>query len=98
MMLHNLILEWAEDRGILTSGTTVGQLAKLEEEFKELCDAMLLEDMDEIEDAIGDMQVVLIILAQMYGLSATKALERAYKIIDKRKGKMVNGVFVKDAA
>jgi len=90
------VLAWAKQKGILDTGTVAGQLGKLHEEFKELEDAVSFEDMPEIADAIGDMQVVLIILAEMYGLSAQECLEGAYEVIARRKGEMVNGVFVKD--
>lgn len=94
--LEALVKIWAEDKGIMNTGTVAGQLGKLYEEFQELEEAVEFEDMDEIVDAIGDMQVVLIILAAMYGLSAKDCLAKAYDVISKREGRMVNGVFVKD--
>lgn len=94
--LEFLVKNWADKKGIMETGTVAGQLGKLMEEFQELEEAVALEDMEEIIDAIGDMQVVLIILAAMYGLSAQDCLEKAYNVIAKRTGKMVNGVFVKD--
>jgi len=97
-MLHDLVIGWADDRGILDHGTVEGQMEKLQEEFDELKDAIAKNDMAEIEDAIGDMQVVLIILAQLKGLDALEALRTAYGVIATRKGKMVDGVFVKEEA
>lgn len=63
----------------------------------ELSDAILNRDGDGIIDGIGDMTVVLIILADMFGLSHTECLAYAYNQIKDRKGKMENGTFVKDA-
>ena len=94
--MESLILGWAGDRGILSNGTVSGQMEKLQEELDELKLAIAESNQDEILDAIGDMQVVLIILAQMQGMSAYKALMSAYGVIAKRTGKMVDGVFVKD--
>jgi len=95
--MEKLILDWAKEKGILESGTPKGQLLKLQEEFFELSDAIFNEDGDGIVDGIGDMTVVLIILADMFGLSHTECLAYAYNQIKDRKGKMENGTFVKDA-
>lgn len=94
--MESLILGWAEQRGILENGTVEGQMEKLKEEFEELVDATAKGDVAEIADAIGDMQVVLIILAELQRMSAYKCLQDAYGVIAKRTGKMVDGVFVKD--
>ena len=51
---------------------------------------------DEINDAIGDMVVVLTNLAHLHGTDIETCIEDAYKVIAKRKGKMINGTFVKD--
>ena len=58
--------------------------------------ALATDNKLEIKDAIGDMTVVLIILADLCGLSHSDCLESAYNVISKRTGKMVDGVFVKD--
>jgi len=96
--MEQLVLGWAEERGLLQDGTVSGQIEKLKEEFQELLDAIQAGDPIETADAIGDMQVVLIILAQLQGMSATKCLTDAYMEISKRTGKMINGQFVKDNA
>jgi NTP pyrophosphatase (non-canonical NTP hydrolase) len=90
------VIKWAEDRGILEHGTVEGQMEKLHEEVQELVDALRTHNQVEVADAIGDIQVVLIILAELKGLSAEECLHDAYAIINQRKGKMVDGVFVKD--
>ena len=50
---------------------------------------------NEIEDAIGDIIVTLIIQAKMQNVSLGACLHSAYNVIKKRQGKMVDGVFVK---
>ena len=48
-------------------------------------------------DDIGDMMVVLINIAERNGLSISECLAQAWDDIKDRKGKMVDGVFVKEA-
>jgi NTP pyrophosphatase (non-canonical NTP hydrolase) len=52
---------------------------------------------DYIKDDIGDIIVTLSIQATMHGLTLAECLEKAYDDIKARTGKMVDGVFVKDA-
>ncbi len=94
--MEDLIINWAEDRGILDQGTIEGQLEKLQEEVDELKEAFAKDNRTEYADAIGDCSVVLIILAEMYGLKYRDCLSAAYCEIAKRRGKMVDGVFVKE--
>lgn len=90
------VREWADSRGILSSGTNAGQIGKLLEEVGELSSALLLNNLTEIDDAIGDCTVVLTILAAINGMMIEECLEKALNVIEKRKGGMVNGVFVKE--
>lgn len=91
------IIDWAEDRGIFDEGTIYAQLAKLDEEYKETVTAFDRGDMTDIIDGIGDMFVVLVILAEMSGTNLPFCADAAYKEISKRKGKMKGGVFVKES-
>ena len=61
----------------------------------ELAKATLEKDQDEIIDAIGDMVVVLTNLAHLNGLHIETCIASAYNEISQRKGKMVDGTFVK---
>ena len=58
--------------------------------------ALLENDKPEVIDAIGDMVVVLTNLAHLQGVHIETCIAEAYKVISKRKGKMINGTFVKD--
>jgi NTP pyrophosphatase (non-canonical NTP hydrolase) len=89
-------IQWAKERDILEQGTVRGQILKLFEEVDELEVAVLNDDRAEMVDAIGDIQVVLEIVSEMMGINAEMALESAYNEIKDRKGKMINGVFVKE--
>ncbi len=92
----DLIRTWAKDRGIYDKGNSHTQYVKLQEEAGELAAALLNEDKLEIQDAIGDMVVVLTNLAELEGFKIEKCIDAAYKEISNRKGKMINGTFVKE--
>jgi len=91
-----LIREWADNRGLYSKGDAKTQYIKLQEEAGELAQAILKDDQPEVIDAIGDMVVVLTNLAQLRGVSIEHCIESAYNVINKRKGSMVNGTFVKE--
>lgn len=90
------VLQWAEDRSLLNPNNVTKQALKLVSEVGELCDAIGKEDNEEIVDAIGDIRVVLIILSEQLGLNDNECLESAYNVIKNRKGKTVNGTFIKE--
>jgi NTP pyrophosphatase (non-canonical NTP hydrolase) len=90
------ILNWAKERNLLEKSNSSKQFIKLVEELGELASAMGKGDIVNIIDAIGDVQVVLIILAAQYDLDVDDCLNTAYLQIKDRKGKTVNGIFIKD--
>jgi len=90
------IRTWADERGIYAKGDSKTQLIKLQEEMGELAKATLEKDQPEVIDAIGDMVVVLTNLAHLNGVHIETCIAEAYNVISKRKGKMINGTFVKD--
>lgn len=91
--IEKKVLKWGADRGILTESSHGNQIEKLEEEFNELYDAEFTED---IVDGIGDMLVVLTFIAYFRGFSLTRCYNIAYEVIKDRKGKMIDGIFVKE--
>ena len=90
------IRHWAKERGLYDKGNSHTQYVKLQEEAGELAKALLENDKPEVIDAIGDMVVVLTNLAHLQGVHIETCIAEAYKVISKRKGKMINGTFVKD--
>lgn len=94
--IFHKIRVWADERGLYVKGDVKTQYCKLGEEFGELGRGIIKQDDVEIEDAIGDMVVVLTNLAHLHGVSIEECLERAYDEIANRKGKMSNGSFIKD--
>jgi len=92
----DLIRAWAAERGIYEKGNAHTQYVKLQEEAGELAKALLNKDKPEIKDAVGDMVVVLTNLAYLEGVTIEECIESAYAEIANRKGKMINGTFVKE--
>lgn len=95
--VYDLIRLWAAEKGIYTKGDSKTQYIKLLEETGELAKALLNNDKPEIIDAIGDIVVVLTNLAKLEDLKIEDCVVSAYDIIKSRKGKMINGTFVKEA-
>lgn len=94
--LETLVIDWAKEKGILEKGNPQAQAEKTLEEVQELLDAIAVDDKAEIEDALGDILVTIIIQAEMQGVELKKCLKGAYDIISKRKGVMKDGQFVKE--
>lgn len=89
------VKEWSKERNI-DKANPKDQMLKLMEEVGELANALARNDNNQIVDALGDIQVVLIILHQQLGKEVSGTLEAAYGVIKNRKGKTVNGIFVKE--
>jgi len=93
--LVNKIAQWHRDRNLIDGSTDKDQYMKLIQEAGELSDNICKGR--DISDDIGDMMVVLINIATRNNLSITECLDAAYNDIKDRKGRMVDGVFVKEA-
>ena len=96
MTKHKEILEWASVKGLLNPEIYAVQFMKVSEELGELANAIIKEKRNEEIDAFGDVMVTLYILAEQRGVNLSEAVEIAYEVIKGRKGKMVNGSFIKD--
>lgn len=110
--LNERVLAWAESKGILKKATSVSQIGKTIEEVEETRDALMAREnsldwyvnskgevknvQDEIIDGFGDVMVTILIGCKLRGINPLEALETALEVIEKRNGKMINGVFVKD--
>jgi NTP pyrophosphatase (non-canonical NTP hydrolase) len=95
-MIFNRIREWALKKGIYNKSDSFAQYSKLMEENGELGEALMRRNKDEIIDAIGDMVVVLTNIAHLEGYYIEDCIESSYNVISKRKGKMVDGLFIKE--
>ena len=93
--LEMQVVLWHHDRNLIEGSTDLQQFnGKLLEEVKELETNILLSQ--PIADDIGDILVVLINIATRNNLSLSRCLQVAYDDIKDRKGKMVEGVFIKE--
>ena len=97
------VLKWAEERNLLKrdSNAVKTQTLKLVSEVGELADAITsfqegTTDLTDVVDALGDIQVVITILCKQIGLDPQACFALAYNEIKNRKGKTVNGVFIKE--
>ena len=95
-LLAHRVEQWAKERGLDNPDNSTAQALKLFEEAGELAQAHLKEHEQDGKDAVGDILVVLTIYCQQKGWSIAECFELAYNEIKNRKGKMVNGSFVKE--
>lgn len=89
------ITKWHHDRNLIEGSDNITQFAKLISEAGELSNNIAKGR--DCRDDIGDMMVVLINIAERNGYTIEQCLEQAYNDIKDRKGKMINGTFVKEA-
>ena len=94
--LVELVEQWAKDKN-LDQAEPSKQFLKVTEEVGEVAAALARNDKDMLTDGIGDVVVTLIILAMQNGMDLESCLEVAYNEIKGRKGKTINGVFIKES-
>ena len=90
------VREWAEQRDLYAKSDAKTQFVKLIEEVGETGRAILKSDEPEIRDGLGDAFVVLVNLSELCGYKLEDCIEEALNVIESRKGKMVEGSFVKE--
>ena len=84
---------WHHERNLIQGSTDKDQTLKLLQELGELSDSVCKGN--DIRDDIGDMLVVMINIIERNNLTLEDCLEKAWDDIKDRKGRMVDGVFVK---
>lgn len=96
-MQHTIdkIIQWHKDRNLIDGSDDKTQTLKLLQELGELSDSVCKEK--PILDDIGDMLVVMINICERNQVSLEDCLKVAYEDIKDRKGKMIDGVFVKES-
>jgi len=92
--IEDKILQWHKDRNLIEGSTDGAQFEKLLEEVDELRGN--IEHSQPVVDDIGDIMVVLVNIAHRNKLTLWECMYHAYHDITDRKGKMINGVFVKE--
>tara|TARA_R100000008_G_scaffold18244_2_gene9155 strand:+ start:4488 stop:4904 length:417 start_codon:yes stop_codon:yes gene_type:complete len=93
-ILISLIIDWHYDRNLIKGSTDKDQALKLLQELGELSDSICKGG--DIRDDLGDMLVVMLNIMERNGLSFKDCLEKAWEDIKDRKGRMVDGIFVKE--
>ncbi|MQF98094.1 MAG: hypothetical protein FI729_00990 [SAR202 cluster bacterium] len=88
------IVGWHHDRNLIDGSTDKDQFAKLIQEAGELSDNICKGE--DVSDDIGDMIVVLLNIAERNKLSLADCLSKAWDDIKDRKGRMVDGIFIKE--
>lgn len=94
--LIKLVEEWSENKNLHEADSSK-QFLKVTEEVGEVAAALARNDEYMLRDGIGDVVVTLIILAQQNDMDLYECLQAAYDEVKGRKGKTVNGVFVKES-
>lgn len=94
--LHEAIIQWAENRNMISPKNTSRQYMKVSEELGEIAEGINKNNREQVEDSLGDILVTLIILAQDLNFDLLDCLNSAYNVIKDRKGKTINGVFIKE--
>lgn len=98
--LQKRIELWAVNKDLDKADPKI-QWMRVTEEVGEIRDVLLKPTKFEhpelaLVDAIGDSLVTLIVLSRQLKIDPVKSLEVAYNEIKNRKGKMINGTFVKE--
>ena len=94
MEYEQLIVEWHHARNLIDGSTDKDQLCKLIQEVGELSDNVCKGK--DISDDIGDCIVILINIAERNNLTLEQCMSQAWHDIKDRKGRMSDGIFIKE--
>ena len=86
--------QWHVDRNLIDGASDKDQVLKLIQELGELSDNVCKGN--DIRDDLGDMLVVMINIMKRNNISMEECLAVAYMDIKDRKGRMIDGIFVKE--
>ena len=92
--LTNLIVQWHHDRNLIDGSSDKDQVLKLIQELGELSDSVC-KGKDVMDDLV-DLMVVMLNIMERQGVSMEECLSTAYNDIKDRKGRMVDGIFIKE--
>lgn len=89
------IYNWFDNKGL---HDPVMQFAKLNEEVGEMAHELTRgrKDSEEMKDSLGDVFVTLVGMAHHLDLDLSECINMAYQEIRYRKGKVIDGSFVKE--
>ena len=92
--LMQRVVQWHHDRNLIKGSSDKDQVLKLLQELGELSDSVCKGN--DIRDDIGDMLVVMLNICERNNLCLFDCLAVAYDDIKRRRGRMKNGIFIKD--
>ena len=90
------LYKWFHKKELIQECNSAKQFMKVSEELGELSSAIIKQDREKEIDAFGDTLITLMGLSYMRGLNLIKCLEYAWNEIKDRKGKVIDGSFIKN--
>ena len=91
------VIEWGKKRGLKNDDDIQMKYQRFLQEAIEIHEALVLNDEEEFQDAIGDTLVTLIMLADAKGYKIENCLDQAFGVINLRKGLTKDGQFIRYA-
>lgn len=94
--LKENVEKWGYDKNLIHSDYRFRQFEKVLEEVFELKEEIIQDNKENMKLEFGDVIVTLIILSKQLDIDFEECLEQAYNKIKYRRGKTINGKFVKE--
>lgn len=94
--IQDSVTQWAHDRNLIEGTTTDKQFVKLIEEAGEVAECLAKGYDETLRLEIGDMLVVLNNICVQKGFTLNECFLAAWMKIKDRKGRMVDGYYVKE--
>lgn len=95
-VLKNEVELWAYNKNLLHYENRFKQFEKVVEEVFELKEEIIQDNKENMKLEFGDVIVTLIILSKQLDIDFENCLEQAYNKIKNRKGKTIDGKFIKE--
>ena len=96
--INKLLKTWAEERNLLGENANPdAQGNRITGELGEMLQAYEKHQEAELQDSIGDLLVTICVFCHQIGENPIKCFNEAYDTIAHRKGKTVNGTFIKES-
>ncbi len=94
--LKENVEKWANEKDLIKFENKFKQFEKVVEEVFELKEEIIQNNRDNMKLEFGDVVVTLIILSKQLNIDFEECLQLAYLKIKNRKGKTIDGKFVKE--
>jgi len=94
--IQDSVTQWAHDRNLIEGTTSDKQFVKLIEEAGEVAECIAKDMPNLLMAEIGDMLVVLNNICVQNDTTLNECFEMAWNKIKYRRGKMIDGYYVKE--